>query len=87
MAFVQSSVDKVPAFEMMEYKYRYYNEDSVQAYGKWLAGHDWSDLLRASGVTPRLRSTRGRQSGPKRGCSPWLLSEENLPILHGIIGR
>ena len=33
----------------MKYTYRYFNEDSVLTFGRWLAFKDWNDLFATSG--------------------------------------
>ena len=49
VAFIQSSVQKVAAYKMMDYTYRYYNPESEDAFGSWIASVDWSDLLATDG--------------------------------------
>ena len=33
----------------MSYEYRYYNAESEALFGRWLAGHNWGNLLAADG--------------------------------------
>ena len=44
IAFARMELDRVEAFKMMKYTYRYYNSESERKFGAWLAGKDWSDL-------------------------------------------
>ena len=49
VAFVQSELDRVQEYEMLNYRYRFYNAESELQYGKWLGEQDWSDLMSAEG--------------------------------------
>ena len=54
IAFVQSSLLKVRAFEMLKYSYMYYNIDSELEYGRWLADQDWTGVLTANGSDDKV---------------------------------
>ena len=47
ISFVQSSVNKVQSYKMLNYTYRYYSPEAEAEFGRWLAGMDWKDLLEA----------------------------------------
>ena len=49
IAFVQSSIEKVRAFQILSYSYRYYNAECELEYGRWLAAQRWEDVTGAEG--------------------------------------
>ena len=53
IAFVQAAIEKVPAYEMLDYQYRFYNEESELLYGSWLSKQDWHEVTSATGSNPK----------------------------------
>ena len=49
VTFVRASLPKLRSFEWTTHQYCYYNEDSVEKFGRWLAGFDWAPLVQMSG--------------------------------------
>ena len=44
IAFCKMKLPRMESFEMLTYSYRYYNPDSEEKFGRWLASMDWSEL-------------------------------------------
>ena len=44
IAFCKMKLPRTESFEMLTYSYRYYNPDSEEKFGSWLASMDWSEL-------------------------------------------
>ena len=49
IAFVRAALPKLRSFEWTTHQYRYYNDDSVDKFGRWLASHDWAPLVQTQG--------------------------------------
>ena len=49
IAFSKAELPRNRTFEWITYQYRYYNQDAVEKFGQWLAGHDWADVADAEG--------------------------------------
>ena len=49
IAFVEAKLQRMRTFEWQSYTYRFYNSDSVDKFGNWLAEFDWSPLFGMSG--------------------------------------
>ena len=48
-------IERRPRFEMLTYSYRFYNSESVEAFGGWLAMMDWSELEKARGSNKKAQ--------------------------------
>ena len=44
IVFACAKMPRQRSFDWVTNQYRYYNEDVVQAFGKWLAGKDWTNV-------------------------------------------
>ena len=49
VTFFQADLPKIQTYEVLTYEYRYYNKESEAAYGRWLAGMSWREVLQADG--------------------------------------
>ena len=49
IAYVKAALQKVPAFTWLTYSDRYFNQDSVQLFKRWVTPEDWRGVLRAEG--------------------------------------
>ena len=49
ISFIQSLVNKVHAYKMLSYTYRYYSPEAEAEFGKWLTQMEWDDLLTVEG--------------------------------------
>ena len=49
IAYLTAKVQRTQPYEMMTYKYRYYNRESEAEFGWWLSGFNWNELLSAEG--------------------------------------
>ena len=49
MAYIRASLPRIRSFEWTTYQYRYFNEESVQKFGCWLAGFDWKEMVALEG--------------------------------------
>ena len=45
VAFVRGSLPRLRSFDWVSHQYRYYNDSSVDNFGKWLAAFDWAPLV------------------------------------------
>ena len=43
----------------MMYNYMYYNEDSEKAFGDWIQGFDWTEVLSESGSNNKANKYQG----------------------------
>ena len=49
VAYARLDLKKTQTFEWLSYSYVHYDEESEQEFGRWLAGHDWSEVMLAEG--------------------------------------
>ena len=49
IAYVRANLPRLRAFEWTTHQYRYFNEESVNKFGRWLADFDWAPLVQMKG--------------------------------------
>ena len=49
IAFVRADLPRLRSFEWVTHQYRYYNDESVAKFGRWLAGYDWAEMVQLAG--------------------------------------
>ena len=49
VAYARMDLKKTQTFKWLSYSYCHYDEDAEKEFGRWLAGHDWSDVMQAEG--------------------------------------
>ena len=70
IAFIQSSLTKVRAFERLKYSYRYYNKFSELKYGEWLARQDWEEVRAQDGSNNKANEYQRMVVGALEECFP-----------------
>lgn len=49
IAYVRAALPRLRSFEWVTHQYRYYNDASVDEFGRWPAGFDWAELVQLEG--------------------------------------
>ena len=70
ISFIESEVDKVPSYKMLNYTYRFYNPESEAEFGQWLARMDWAPLLAAQGSNAKTEMYQAEVVGAMERCFP-----------------
>ena len=63
IAYVGAKLPRLHQFEWITYQYRYFNEESVQKFGDWLAGYDWAPLVQAEGSNRKAKMYQDAVTG------------------------
>ena len=45
---VKYDIPKIGTFKWLTYSYRYLNEESTEAFKRWVLLHDWAEVFKAS---------------------------------------
>ena len=53
VAYVQANLPRIKTCRWETYSYRYQNPESVEEFGRWLAGFDWAELTSVVGSNPK----------------------------------
>ena len=53
---VDSTLPRSDSYEILQYSYRYYTEESADAFMGWLVSHDWEEVLLAKGSNAKARA-------------------------------
>ena len=56
IAFARAELPRVRAFTWQTFKYRYFNDKSVQDFKDWIVLHDWAEVYAAEGSDPKTNA-------------------------------
>ena len=87
IAFVETSLPRMRPYVWMKYSYRYYNKDSEQEYGQWLAKQDWAAVLNAVGSNNKTKAYQDMVVGALEAFFPLITTRRKSSELPWINQR
>ena len=63
VAFVRAELPRLRSFEWTSHQYRFYNQESVDKFGSWLAGFDWAPLVQMSSSNEKAEFYQAQVTG------------------------
>ena len=56
VALITANIPRIRSFEWQTYKYRYFNDESSDEFGRWLVQHDWAGLIQMQGSNEKAEA-------------------------------
>ena len=53
---VEAVLPRFEAYERLKYSYRFYTEESADSFTRWAVGHDWAEVLNATGSNSKAEA-------------------------------
>ena len=86
IGYITVEIPRVRPFTMMNYSYRYYSPEGDLEYGQWLAGHKWTEVLRASGSNAKTEIYQKEVTAALDRIFPLITVRRRSTDPHGTIG-
>ena len=90
VAYVTTELRKLNTFEWLTYRYRFYNDESVEKFRRWIAFADWGPVLEATGSNQKAAAYQEIVNGAVEQFFPLITTRRkstDLPWINAAIRR